>query len=96
LDIPVPNAYFLLLFQLINANAPGNQPTEGLMRYFHSLGIDTGIDEQKGRFCLEAQHFQDSVNQPPLPLTFLTPMRLTGKAIHRFSSSWSFAKLSWW
>jgi len=30
--------------------APGNQPTEGLMRYFHSLGIDTGIDEQKVLF----------------------------------------------
>jgi len=27
--------------------APGNQPTEGLIRYFHSLGIETGIDEQK-------------------------------------------------
>jgi len=27
--------------------APGNQPTEGLMRCFHSLGIVTDIDEQK-------------------------------------------------
>jgi len=43
----VPNAYFLLLFQLINASAPGNQPTEGLIRYFHSLGIETDIEEQK-------------------------------------------------
>jgi hydroxymethylglutaryl-CoA lyase len=30
--------------------APGNQPTEGLIRYFHSLGIDTGIDEQNVLF----------------------------------------------
>jgi hypothetical protein len=30
--------------------APGNQPTEGLMRYFQSLGIDPGIDEQKDLF----------------------------------------------
>jgi hypothetical protein len=30
--------------------APGNQPAEGLIRYFHSLGIDTGIDEQKVLF----------------------------------------------
>jgi hydroxymethylglutaryl-CoA lyase len=27
--------------------APGNQPTEGLIRHFHSLGIETGINEQK-------------------------------------------------
>ena len=27
--------------------APGNQPTEGLIRYFHSLGIETGLDAQK-------------------------------------------------
>jgi len=30
--------------------APGNQPTEGLIRTFHSLGIETGIDEQKVPF----------------------------------------------
>jgi len=27
--------------------APGNQPTKGLIRYFRSLGIETGINEQK-------------------------------------------------
>jgi hypothetical protein len=33
--------------------APGNQPAEGLIRYFHSLGIDTGIDEQKVLFLAQ-------------------------------------------
>jgi len=27
--------------------APGNQPTEGLIRTFHSSGIETGLDDQK-------------------------------------------------
>jgi hypothetical protein len=30
--------------------APGNQPTEEVIRYFRSLGIETGIDEQKVLF----------------------------------------------
>jgi isopropylmalate/homocitrate/citramalate synthase len=30
--------------------APGNQPTEELIRYSRSLGIETGIEEQKVLF----------------------------------------------
>ena len=29
--------------------APGNQPTEGLVRRFHAAGIETGVDEKKVR-----------------------------------------------
>ena len=36
--------------------APGNQPTEGLIRYFHSLGIETGIEEQKVLFLAQKVH----------------------------------------
>ena len=36
--------------------APGNQPTEGLVRYFHSLGIETGINEQKVLFLAQKVH----------------------------------------
>jgi hypothetical protein len=50
LSVRLTTAYCILLSQLINASAPGNQPTEGLIRNFHSLGIDTGINEQKVLF----------------------------------------------
>jgi hypothetical protein len=36
--------------------APGNQPTEELIRYFHSLDINTGIDEQKVLFLAQEIH----------------------------------------
>jgi hypothetical protein len=48
LSVRLTTAYCILLSQLINASAPGNQPTEGLIRYFNSLSIETGIDVERG------------------------------------------------
>ena len=36
--------------------APGNQPTEGLIRYFHASGIETAIDEEKVLFLAQKVH----------------------------------------
>ena len=46
------------------------------------------IFEQFDGFCLEAQHFRDSVNQPPFPPTILMPDEVYGQTtIHKFLSS---------
>ncbi len=43
--------------------------------------------KQHGAFCLEAQHFPDSVNQPNFPSTILRPGQVyTQTTVYRFSS----------
>ncbi|MDZ7698262.1 MAG: hypothetical protein U5R49_15525 [Deltaproteobacteria bacterium] len=45
--------------------APGNQPTEGLVRLFHEAGVKTGIHE-KGAFDLAQRVRRELFNRIPL------------------------------
>ncbi len=43
--------------------------------------------KQHGAFCLEAQHFPDSVNQPNFPSTILRPGQVyTQTTVYKFSA----------
>jgi aldose 1-epimerase len=54
-------------------------------------GTETGKGgreyQKHAGFCLEAQHFPDSPNQPTFPSTVLRPGEIyTQRTIHRFST----------
>ncbi len=56
--------------------APGNQPTEGLVRHFHEAGIITGIDEE-GVFELAESVRRDLYSRIPLADPHAPEMRET-------------------
>ena len=68
--------------------------TEPGMQFYTGNFLDGSLSGKSGRayghrhgFCLETQHFPDSVNQPAFPTTILRPGRtLRSTTIYRFSA----------
>ncbi len=52
------------------------------------LGKSGAVYNYRGAFCVEAQHFPDSPNQPNFPSTVVDPGQpLTGQIIYKFSAT---------
>ena len=50
-------------------------------------GIGGVVYRQHGAFCLETQHFPDSVNQPTFPSVILRPGQIyQHTTVHKFST----------
>ncbi len=59
--------------------APGNQPTEGLVRLFHAQGVETGLDQKKvfGLAKMVRKELYEKIpltQSPPLPLPKSPPL----------------------
>jgi len=71
----------------IETTEPGVQLYTGNFLDGTLTGKNGAVYEQNHAFCLEAQHFPDSVNQPAFPNTILRPGQTYRQTpIHRFST----------
>jgi len=71
----------------IETTEPGVQFYTGNFLDGTLTGKNGAIYEQRNAFCLEAQHFPDSINQPNFPDTVLRPGQTYRQTtIHRFST----------
>ncbi|MCF8145576.1 MAG: hypothetical protein K9N21_16810 [Deltaproteobacteria bacterium] len=66
--------------------APGNQPTEGLIRFFNRSGIKTGIDEE-GVTALAERVRRDLFERIPLPRSLPRDNGAGGKDLEKVSIS---------
>lgn len=71
----------------ISSTEPGVQLYTGNFLDGTLTGRNGAVYQQRHAFCLEAQHFPDSVNQPNFPSTILRPGQTYRQTtIHRFST----------